>query len=49
MNLTNGLNIYEKASSAKVNWEKSEGYLLGDWQGRTPPVLPGELNGEEGV
>lgn len=41
MNLTNGLNIYEKASSAKVNWEKSEGYLLGDWQGRTPPVLPG--------
>lgn len=37
------IKIYEVASSAKVNWEKSEAFLMGPWQGRVAPSLPGGL------
>ena len=41
---------YERASSAKVNWAKSEGLLLGTWTNRTIPLLPGGLQwGREGI
>lgn len=34
----------------QVNWEKCEGYLIGDWLGRAPPVLPwGFKWGREGL
>jgi len=49
MNLTNVLNIYEKALSAKVNFEKSEGYLLGYCQGRALLCFQEKLNAKEGV
>ena len=35
--------IYEQASSARVNWEKSEALLCGSWQDNPPPKLPGSL------
>lgn len=35
---------YEKASSARVNWGKSEGLIIGQWKsGQGPPKLPGGL------
>ncbi|KAF7645430.1 hypothetical protein LDENG_00204210 [Lucifuga dentata] len=37
------LRAYQKASSARVNWEKSEALLCGDWSGVHPPPLPGGL------
>jgi len=40
MNLTNALHIYEKASSAKLNWEKSEGYV-GGLAGKGPSCASG--------
>uniref|UniRef100_A0A3B3DKH2 Reverse transcriptase domain-containing protein n=1 Tax=Oryzias melastigma TaxID=30732 RepID=A0A3B3DKH2_ORYME len=43
-NLVESLNCFAKASSAKVNWNKSEACLVGEWEGRTPPTLPGSLN-----
>lgn len=33
------LKIYENASTARVNWEKCEGFFCG--QSKNPPVLPG--------
>ncbi len=39
--LTNIINFYEKASSAKVNWTKSEGFMVGNVQNL--PQLPGWL------
>lgn len=27
--LNENIKLYEKASTAKVNWEKSEGYIMG--------------------
>lgn len=35
--------LYEKASSAKVNWEKCDGILLGQRSGINQPVLPAGL------
>lgn len=32
---------YENASSAKMNWGKSEGLIIGQWGGLGPPKLPG--------
>ena len=32
-NLTESLKIYQKTSSAKVNWDKSEALLIGHWTG----------------
>lgn len=44
------LDIYEKASSAKVNWEKSYGFIVGQWENGGPPTLPGGLHwGREGI
>ncbi len=44
------LNVYEKASSARVNWNKSEGFIMGNWQEEPPPVLPGGVKlGKEGL
>ena len=37
------LALYEKASSAKVNWSKSEGLLLGEWNNTQKPTLPAGL------
>ncbi|KAJ0002705.1 hypothetical protein NQD34_007854 [Periophthalmus magnuspinnatus] len=37
------LSLYERASSAQVNWSKSEAYLLGQWEHQVRPVLPGGL------
>ena len=35
--------IDEQASSARVNWEKSEALLCGSWKDNPPPKLPGSL------
>lgn len=44
------LKKYENASLAKVNWEKSEGFILGNWSGGELPVLPGGVKwGKEGL
>lgn len=44
------LKKYENASLAKVNWEKSEGFILGNWSEEEPPVLPGSVKwGKEGL
>lgn len=42
--LETGIKQYEMASSAKVNWEKSEGFIIGWWRDTGPPILPGGLN-----
>lgn len=34
------LNIFQKASSARVNWEKTDTLLLGHWSDQSPPQLP---------
>ena len=40
----------EKASSAKVNWDKSKALLIGPWGERTVPRLPGNLQwGKRGI
>ena len=38
--LSQALQTYQRAASAKVNWEKCSSLLIGDWQDSTPPVLP---------
>lgn len=44
------LDLYEKASSAKVNWSKGEGFVMGPWEYGGPPKLPGVLQwGTEGI
>ena len=35
---------YERASSARINWAKSDTLLLGEWLATTPPALPGGLS-----
>lgn len=41
--------LYEKASSACLNWVKVEALLLGQWRSMTLPNLPGGLEwGQEG-
>ena len=35
--------LYEKASSARVNWIKSEAMLVGQWWNQAVPSLPGGL------
>ncbi len=37
------LALYESASSAKVNWANSEGFLVGPWENVGPPQLSGGL------
>lgn len=42
--LTETMRNYGKASSARVNWGKSEGLIIGQWKGgQGPPKLPGGL------
>jgi len=41
--LVNALNVYEKASSAKVNWDKSEAFWAGEFSVEKLPLLPGGL------
>uniref|UniRef100_A0A3B3WLD2 Reverse transcriptase domain-containing protein n=1 Tax=Poecilia mexicana TaxID=48701 RepID=A0A3B3WLD2_9TELE len=38
------LELYEKASSAKVNWEKSSALKVGPWKNNNLPVLPGNIH-----
>lgn len=40
--LKNGLDTCKKAS-ARVNWEKSDGFLMDKWQGSGSPILPAGL------
>ena len=42
--LGSSLKLYERASSAKVNWEKSEALQVGQWADRETPKLPGNLS-----
>ena len=44
--MADSLEVYQKASSAKVNWEKSGALQLGNWGGGTAPSLPGGLRWE---
>lgn len=49
-NVKDTLSSYEKASSAQVNWVKSEALLVGQWRDQTVPTLPGGLEwGKEGL
>ena len=41
--LVDSLALYEKASSATVNWAKCEALRVGRWRGRAVPCLPGGL------
>lgn len=44
------LELYERASTARVNWEKCESFLIGKWQEKGPPMLPGVLKwSREGI
>ncbi len=48
--LSEVLNCYEKASSAKVNWNKSEALWVGQGQLECLPQLPWDLRwGREGI
>lgn len=44
--LNKNIKLYEKASTAKVNWEKREGYIMGQWDEVGYPKLPGGLRWE---
>ncbi len=49
INLTKSIEVYERASTAKVNWGKCEGYAVGQWINQRLPDLPGGLKwGREG-
>ena len=37
------LKQYEQASSARVNWAKCEGLILGEWSNKEKPILPAGL------
>lgn len=48
--LTETLDLYQKVSSAKVNWGKSEALLVGQWADKGVPKLPGNLSwGRQGM
>ncbi|KAK5933249.1 hypothetical protein CgunFtcFv8_013744 [Champsocephalus gunnari] len=48
--LKESLALYEKASSAKVNWGKSEAVLVGQWRVGDIPSLPGGIRwGRRGI
>jgi len=48
--LSEALSLYEKASSAKVNWAKSEALWAGKREFESLPKLPGDLKwGREGL
>ena len=42
--------LFERASSAKVNWEKSEALQVGQWLSKETPKLPGNIRwGRQGL
>ncbi|KAF7642537.1 hypothetical protein LDENG_00256290 [Lucifuga dentata] len=41
--LRDSLGLYERASSARVNWGKSEAFQVGRWEEEAVPALPGGL------
>lgn len=48
--LEESLHMYAGASSARVNWSKSEGLLCGTWRDRVPPQRPEDLRwGQRGI
>ncbi|XP_041646439.1 DAB adaptor protein 1a [Cheilinus undulatus] len=48
--LQDTLSLYERATSARVNWAKSEALLIGPWRDQAVPSLPGGLKwGKEGL
>lgn len=48
--LQDTLSLYERASTARVNWAKSEALLIGHWRDRAVPSLRGGLQwGKEGL
>uniref|UniRef100_A0A4W5KWL2 Reverse transcriptase domain-containing protein n=1 Tax=Hucho hucho TaxID=62062 RepID=A0A4W5KWL2_9TELE len=38
--LVSSLDVYQRASSSRINWQKSVSFLLGKWENGGPPVLP---------
>ena len=50
MFLGDSLEIYGRASSAKVNWGKSQALQVGQWADKVMPKLPGNLSwGKQGM
>ncbi len=49
INLTKSIEVCERASTAKVNWSKCEGYAVAQWINQRLPDLPGGLSGGEKV
>uniref|UniRef100_A0A3Q3ERM5 Reverse transcriptase domain-containing protein n=1 Tax=Labrus bergylta TaxID=56723 RepID=A0A3Q3ERM5_9LABR len=48
--LRDTLSLYERATAARVNWEKSGALLVGEWRDQAVPSLPGGLEwGREGL
>ena len=48
--LENSLEIFGRASSAKVNWGKSQALQVGQWADKVMPKLPGNLSwGKQGM
>ena len=44
------LSLYERASSARVNWNKCDSLLLGKWSNKEQPTLPAGLQwSREGI
>lgn len=42
-NLSLSLDLYQKDSSARINWDKSEALQVGHWTDRDRARLPGHL------
>lgn len=43
LELQQSFEMFQRASSAKINWDKTDTFLSGSWQGSGPPVLPQTL------
>lgn len=39
-NLNEFLEVYQKASSSRIIWQKSASFVMGDWENGGPPALP---------
>ncbi len=40
MDMGVALEVYQKASSSRINWQKCASLLMGEWENEGPPVLP---------
>ncbi len=38
MDLGVALEVYQKASSSRINWQKCSSLLMGEWENEGPPV-----------